>query len=373
VRTRAAIIRQSPGTFEVVDLDLDEPRSGEIRVRLVAAGLCHSDDHVQMGDLDLDHYPMVAGHEGAGVVEAVGADTPGWEVGDHVIFTFVPSCGRCRWCATGISYLCDLVAYTLRGSRYDDLESFRYSLDGQDVGQLSGLGTFAERTVVSTQSAVKVDKDLPLDKLVLLGCGVGTGWGSAVYAAEVKPGDVVLVMGTGGIGINAVQGAAHAGASAVVAVDPVALKRETAKKVGATHSFASIAEADAFVKSITNGQGADSAIVTVGVTRSSHIAEAFHAIRKAGTVVVTGTAGSRDTEGIPVTAWDLAMQNKRIQGALFGQCNPLADIPRQVQMYRTGQLKLDELITRTYPLDEVVAGYDDLRAGEIVRGVILFG
>ncbi|MGD1220693.1 NDMA-dependent alcohol dehydrogenase [Streptomyces krungchingensis] len=372
MRTRAAIIRNSPGKFEVVDLDLDEPRQGELQVKLTAAGLCHSDDHAQTGDLVLAHYPIVMGHEGAGVVEAVGPDTPGWEVGDHVVFSFLPSCGRCRWCAEGRSNLCNLGAYTLRGSRFDDLDSFRFSLDGQPVGQVCGLGTFAERTVVSTQSAVKVDQDLPLDKAVLVGCGVGTGWGSAVYAAEVMPGEVVIVMGVGGIGINAVQGAAHAGAGTLIAVDPVEFKRETAEKLGATHSFPTIEEAADFARSVTDGQGADKAIVTVGVTTGEHVAQAFQAIRKAGTVVVTGLGDMNSTDGMPINPWEIAMLQKRIQGSLFGQCNPNADIPRQLRMYRDGQLKLDELITGTYRLDEVGQGYDDMKAGRNIRGIIEF-
>jgi NDMA-dependent alcohol dehydrogenase len=255
MRTRAAIIRETPGKFEVVDLDLDDPRQGELRVKLAASGLCHSDQHLQSGELVADHYPIVGGHEGAGVVEAVGPNTPGWQAGDHVVFSFLPSCGRCRWCAEGRTNLCNLGAYAKLGARFDDLDSFRCRLDGQPVGQLCGLGTFAEHTTVSVLSAVKVEKDLPLDKIALLGCGVGTGWGSAVYAAEVKPGDVVIVMGIGGLGINVVQGAAHAGATTVIAVDPVAFKRETAEQRGATHSFASIAEADDFAKSVTDGQG----------------------------------------------------------------------------------------------------------------------
>lgn len=372
MRTRAAIIRESPGKFEVVELDLEEPRQGEIRVKLAAAGLCHSDDHAQTGDMSYEHYPMVGGHEGAGVVEAVGPNTSGWEIGDHVVFSFLPSCGRCRWCAEGMSNLCNSGAYTQRGSRFDDPESFRFSLDGLPVGQTCGLGTFAERSVVSTQSAIKIDKELPLDKVVLLGCAVGTGWGSAVYGAEVQPGDVVIVMGVGGIGINAVQGASHAGATTVIAVDPVALKREVAEEVGATHSFVSIQEADEFAKSITDGQGADRAIVSVGVTTGEHVAQAFHAIRKAGTVVVNGIGNTSDTNGLPISLWELTFFQKRVQGALFGQCNPVSDIPRQIEMYRKGQLKLDELITKTYRLDDVVTGYDDLHAGKNLRGIIIY-
>ncbi|GAB3681302.1 hypothetical protein GCM10027597_26720 [Saccharopolyspora tripterygii] len=181
----------------------------------------------------------------------------------------------------------------------------------------------------------------------------------------------MIVMGVGGIGINAVQGAAHAGATAVLAVDPVALKRETAELVGATHSFASIEEADELAQSITNGQGADSAIVTVGVTTGEHVGQAFSAIRKGGTVVVTG-AGRHDESNLPVNLLELSFYEKRIQGALYGSCNAVSDIPRQIRMYQTGQLKLDELITRTYRLDDIVTGYGDLRAGKNVRGVVLF-
>jgi S-(hydroxymethyl)glutathione dehydrogenase/alcohol dehydrogenase len=179
-------------------------------------------------------------------------------------------------------------------------------------------------------------------------------------------------MGVGGIGINAVQGAAHAGATAVVAVDPIELKRETALSLGATHAFPSMAEAEELVKSLTDGQGADSAVVAVGLVNGEHIAEAVRIIRKAGTVVVTGLSESNDTTGIPVNPRELTLMQKRIQGSIFGQCNPMSDVPRQIQMYRSGQLKLDELITRTYSLDEVAVGYADMHAGRNVRGVILF-
>jgi NDMA-dependent alcohol dehydrogenase len=369
--TRAAILRESPGEFEVVALELDDPRQGELRVKLVAAGLCHSDDHFRAGDNVAGHYPLVCGHEGAGIVEAVGPHTPGWDVGEHIVFSFLPICGHCRWCSEGLTSLCDLGAFILKGSRFDDPGSFRCHLGGEPVGQFGGLGTFSEHTVVSVNSAIKVDPDLPLDKVCLLGCGVGTGWGSAVYAAEVQPGDVVIVTGTGGVGVNAVQGAAHAGATTVIAAEPVPFKRDVAEALGATHSFASIDEADAFAKSITNGQGADKAIVTVGVLTGKHVAQAFQAIRKAGTVVVTAV-GDMAAIGVPISLFELTLMQKRLQGALFGQCNPGADIPRQLAMYRAGQLKLDELVTRTYSLGEVGKAYEDLHAGRNIRGVITF-
>jgi len=372
MRTRAAIIRESPGKFEVVDIELDDPRQGEIQVKMVATGLCHSDDHLQTGDMPAGHYPIIAGHEGAGIVEAVGPNTPGWEVGDHVVFAFIPSCGRCRWCSEGMTNLCDLGAHLLLGSRFDDLSSYRYHLlDGTEVGQSCGIGTFSEHTVVSVDSAIKVAEDLPLDKMCLLGCCVGTGWGSAIYSAETRVGDVIIVMGVGGVGIHAVQGAAHAGATTVIAVDPVEMKRDFALQVGATHAFASVEPADEFAKSITNGQGADNVIITIGVVAGEHIAQGVAAIRKGGIVVLTGVTPV-DHIGIPVSPFELTLMQKRIQGSLFGQCNPRADIPRQIEMYRTGQLNLNEMITTTYKLDEIVAGYEDMNAGRNMRGVILF-
>jgi NDMA-dependent alcohol dehydrogenase len=372
MRTRGAVIKQVPGTYEVIDIDLDEPWQGEIQVKMAASGLCHSDDHFATGDVPVGLYPICGGHEGSGVVEKVGPHTPGWDVGDHVIFSFLPGCGRCRWCASGMQNLCDLGAMTLTGSRFEDPTSFRmHTLDGAPIGQAAGISTFAANTTVSVNSAVKVDKDLPLDKVCLLGCGVGTGWGSSVNAANVQPGETVIIMGVGGVGINAVQGAAHAGASNVVAVDPVEFKRETALKLGATHAFAHIDEAAEFARSVTNGQGADSAVVTVGVTRGEHVAQAFAAIRKAGTVVVTGV-GPITEVGLPIAIGELTLYQKRIQGALFGQCTPSYDILRQAQMYRDGKLKLDELITHTYAIDEIAQGYEDMHAGKNIRGVVVY-
>jgi len=373
MQTRGAVITKAPGKYEVVNLQLDGPRQGEIQVAMVASGLCHSDDHTATGDQQVAVYPWCGGHEGAGVVEAVGPHTPDWEVGDHVVFSYIPSCGRCRWCASGLTNLCDLGMHLLSGTRFADPSSYRLHLDdGSPVGQMCGIGTFAEHTTVDVRSAIKIaDKSLPLEKLCLLGCGVGTGWGSAVYAAEVRPGDTVIVMGIGGIGINSVQGAAHAGALHVIAVDPVAWKREQALTLGATEAFADIAEADAFAKSVTNGQGADSAIVTVGVVSGEIVAQAFSSIRKAGTVVVTAL-GDLSAVGLPISLGELTLFQKRLQGALFGASNPHADIPRQVELYQAGQLKLDELVTREYSLDEIAAGYEDMHAGRNMRGVIRF-
>jgi S-(hydroxymethyl)glutathione dehydrogenase/alcohol dehydrogenase len=355
-----------------MELELDDPRQGEITVKMVASGLCHSDDHVATGDIPVAALPFAGGHEGAGVVETVGPNTPGFSAGDKVIFSFLPGCGKCRWCATGHQNLCDLGAGLLLGSRWEDPTSFRLHLeDGRSVGQMCGISTFCEYTTVSVNSAVKVPDDTPLEVACLLGCSVGTGWGAAVNTGEVRPGDTVIVMGVGGIGANAVQGAAHAGASNVIAVDPVSFKREAAEALGATHAVSTMTEADDLAKGFTNGQGADVAIVTVGVITGQHVAEAFSAIRKRGTVVVTAL-GDITEVGVPVPVGELTLFEKQLRGSLFGSSSPTADIPRLLELYRAGKLKLDELVTTKYSLDDVARGYDDMHQGRNIRGVIIF-
>jgi NDMA-dependent alcohol dehydrogenase len=369
--TRGAVLREVPGVFEVVELEVDDPRQGEIRVRMVASGLCHSDDHHATGDMKVGMLPFAGGHEGAGVVEAVGPHTTGFAEGDHVVFSFLPSCGRCRWCATGHQNLCDLGASLATNARWDDPTSFRLSLDSEPVGQMCGLSTFCEHTTVSVASAVRIDPWIPLEAACLTGCGVGTGWGAAQNSAEVRPGQVVIVMGVGGIGINAVQGAAHAGASAVIAVDPVAFKRESALTLGATHAVETIKEAAAIGRELTDGQGADASIVTVGVTTGAHVGAALRAVRKAGTCVVVGLGEARTRDGdIPLT--ELVLYQKRLQGSLFGASAPTADIPAQLRLYQQGALKLDELITTRYALDDIAQGFADMHAGRNIRGVVVF-
>jgi NDMA-dependent alcohol dehydrogenase len=315
---------------------------------------------------------MCGGHEGAGVVTGVGPNTKGFTEGDHVVFSFLPACGKCRWCASGMSYLCDLGAGLLVGARFDDLESFRISTpDGAPVGQMCGIGTFAGVTTVHVESAVKIPDEIPLEVACLTGCSVGTGWGSSVTAAKVEPGDTVIIMGIGGIGSNAVQGAAYAGASHVIAVDPVPFKREKAQEFGATETFESIEEAADFARSVTNGQGADKAIVTVGVTTGEHVAQAFSAIRKAGTVVVTGL-GDITAVGLPISLGELTLFAKEIKGAMFGGSNPHTDILKMLRLYQEGNLKLDEQITKRYTLDEVNQGYEDMHSGKNIRGVIIY-
>ena len=369
MKTNAAVLFSQPGKWEVTEVDLDEPKANEVLVKIVAAGMCHSDDHMVTGDLPSMKLPMAGGHEGAGIVEAVGSAVTNVAPGDHVVLQFIPGCGRCRWCASGQQNLCDSGAMLLAGCQLDG--TFRMHKDGTDIGQMAMISTFSQYTVVPNISCVKIPDDIPFAEACLVGCGVPTGWGSAVNGAGVVPGDVTIIMGIGGVGINSVQGAKHAGASRIIAVDPVAFKRETALQLGATDAVESIGEAMQLAQELTNGQGADNAVITTGVLRPEHIGQAFDAVRKGGTVAVVGIGPVTDMS-IPVSPFILTLFQKRLQGVLYGSLSPSKDILRLLSMYQAGQLKLKELVTRTYTLDQVNEGYADMHAGRNIRGVITF-
>ncbi len=259
-------------------------------VQIKASGMCHSDEHLVTGDLAgaTSPMPLIGGHEGAGVVMEVGEGVVGLEPGDHVVFGFIPACGRCPSCASGHSNLCDVGGEAFpTGRQISDGTARHHAADGEDLGLMCLLGTFAQHTVVHESSCVKIDKDIPLDRACLLGCGVVTGWGSAVYAAEVGPGDFVAVVGVGGIGANAVQGAKLAGARVIAAIDPVEFKREKAMELGATHTYASIAEAMEGLGDSTWGRGFDKVIMAMGVGNGDALGEAFHLGGKRSKIVVT--------------------------------------------------------------------------------------
>jgi len=336
---------------------------------MAAAGLCHSDEHVVSGDLPAP-LPFVGGHEGAGVVEQVGERVTGVAVGDHVVMSFIPSCGKCRWCASGHQNLCDLGRYLMAGTPIGGGEP-HMRLDGVPIAPMTLVGSFAERQVLHEASVIKIDPEVPLDKAALVSCGVTTGWGSAVYVARVEPGDVVVVVGIGGIGANAVQGARIAGAKWIVAVDPVEWKLDQAKTFGATHVAADVYAAFALVNDLTMGQLADSAIITTDVARGDLIAPTMSLVRKGGAVVVTAIAPFTQSE-VKLSLFELTLFQKELRGALFGGGNPRADILKLLSLYKSGQLMLDELITRTYPLEAINDGYQDLREGRNIRGVIVF-
>ncbi|RBY82399.1 alcohol dehydrogenase [Geodermatophilus sp. TF02-6] len=369
MRTRAAIIRRAGEPWEVTELELDEPQPDEVRIRFAASGMCHSDEHIRTGD-SLARLPMVGGHEGAGVVEAVGAAVTRVAVGDHVVCSFIPACGVCRYCSTGHQNLCDRGAEMQTGILGDPPFRF-HDDDGGDLGGFCMLGTFAERAVVNQASCVRIDTDVPFDVAALVGCGVPTGWGTSVYAARVAPGDTVVVFGAGGVGMNAVQGASYAGARNLVVVDPVAFKRETAMAFGATHAYASAEEAHRAVVEMTRGQLAEHAICTVGVLTAEVVSQAAAIVGKNGQVTVTSVGRTGENQIQLAAGGSVVGYQRRVQGHVFGMCNPLHDIPRLLDLYRGGQLRLEELITRRYALDEINQGYRDLDDGKLIRGVIV--
>ena len=367
MKTKAAVVYEPGKRIEIEELDLDGPKDGEVLIRYTHAGLCHSDIHIAHGDLPA-RLPMVLGHEGAGIIEEIGPGVTRVKPGDHVVLSFIPNCGVCRYCATGRQSICDMGATILEG--YLPGERFPITGPRGQYGAMCMIGTFSQYGVISQTSAVKVDDDLPLEKAVLVGCGVPTGWGSAVNTANVAPGDTVAIYGIGGIGINAVQGARYAGAKNVIAIDPLENKREKAMELGATHAFATAEEAQAAIADMTRGQMADSAILTVDLMTAEVVSAGFDAIGKGGTVVVTGL-NKLEIPTVTLSGSVMTLFRKTVKGSLFGDCNPTTDIPKILGLYQAGDLKLDEIITRTYKLEEVNEGYDDLMAGKNVRGVMI--
>jgi NDMA-dependent alcohol dehydrogenase len=330
--------------------------------------LCHSDAHLDTGDSVAD-YPILGGHEGAGVVEAVGPGVTTLKEGDHVVLAFIPSCGRCPSCVSGRSVLCDDGAGAMTAHAFDGTD--RIHAKGRGITAFCFLGTFSPYCVVPANSAIKITTAVPLDKAAIVGCGVPTGWGSAVYAAETRVGDTVVVIGTGGVGMNAVQGAKHAGALQIVAVDPVEFKREKALEFGATHVADSLESALGIVGEITHGVLADRAIVTVGVGDGALLNDAQSLVRKGGVLVFTSSP-PMSQRTVSLDLFTFAMSAKRLQGTVFGHSNPRTDIPMLLDLYLDGRLKLDELITTTYALDQINQGYDDMLAGKNLRGLILY-
>jgi NDMA-dependent alcohol dehydrogenase len=380
MRMKAAVLWEPKTEWSVEEVELDPPKAGEVLVKLVGSGLCHSDEHLLTGDLALPddalddmgfkQFPLIGGHEGAGEVMEVGPGVTTLKVGDHIVFGFIPSCGRCPSCSTGHQNLCDLGQYLLAGRQVTDLTA-RHHTKGQDLGLMCCIGTFGEYTVASEASCIKIENDIPLQTAALVGCGVTTGWGSAVYAADVQTGETVVVVGCGGVGMNAVQGAAMAGARHVIAVDPVEFKREHAQIFGATHSAASMEEALALVGDLTWGAMANKVILTMGLASGEYIQPAMALTAKGGRVVQTAIAPFSQTE-VTLNLFELAMYEKQLVGSIFGSANPRRDIPRLLRLHQEGQLKLEELITRTYPLEKINEGYQDMRDGKNIRGMVMY-
>jgi S-(hydroxymethyl)glutathione dehydrogenase/alcohol dehydrogenase len=371
VKTKGAILWGVGEEWSIEEIELGDPRAGEVQVQLAASGLCHSDEHLVTGGTPVAFYPVIGGHEGSGVVTKVGPGVTGLQEGDHVVTAFIPACGQCPPCSKGMQNLCDLGASLLAGTSISD-GTYRVQARGQDVIPMCLLGTFSPYITVHQASVVKIEPDIPLEIAALVGCGVTTGWGSATKVADVRPGENVVVMGAGGVGMNAVQGAAAAGAKRVMVIDPVARKREWAMELGATHTFESAEEATEKVNELTWGRMADKTIITVGDIQGEDIQAALTLTGKGGRAVVTGMGNAANTD-VTLSLFELTLLQKDLQGAIFGGLAPRAAIPELLSLYQEGQLKLDELATTKYKLEDINQGYQDMRDGKNIRGMVVYG
>jgi S-(hydroxymethyl)glutathione dehydrogenase/alcohol dehydrogenase len=369
MKTQAAVIWNAGDPWKIEEIELDPPKHNEVLVRMVASGMCHSDEHVRTGDLPAV-YPLIGGHEGAGIVEAVGEGVDDLAPGDHVVFGFIAACGKCPSCARGHSNLCDVGALLLMGLQTDGTVR-QHAADGTDLPSMVCLGTFSRHTVVNRASCVKILDHYPLEKACLVGCGVTTGWGSAVYAAEVHAGDDVAVIGAGGLGSAAIQGARLAGAERIFAIDPVEFKREMAMTFGATHTAASVEEALPLITDVTWGKGADKVICTMGVGDGALMEQIMQLTAKGGRVVVTNIHPAAETS-ISISMTWLTLFEKSIVGTVFGSANIRYDIPHLLRLYDQGQLDLDTMVTQRYPLEEINQGYSDMLEGRNIRGILVF-
>jgi S-(hydroxymethyl)glutathione dehydrogenase / alcohol dehydrogenase len=362
---KAAVLYELKTPLRVEDIDLDPPKSHEVRVKIAANGVCHSDYSVIHGVIR-SALPVVPGHEGAGVVDEVGAGVTLVEPGDHVVLTFAPYCGRCYYCALGRPVLCENMRVVMgKGTLLDG--TCRLRKKGKDVFHMAGLSSFAQYAVVSEIACVKIPRSVPFDRACLVGCGVMTGVGAAINTARVEPGASAVVIGCGGVGLNVIQGCVLAGAGTIIGVDLLDQKLEYARQFGATHTLNG-ARDDVVktVRNLTDGRGADYAFEVIGLGKA--IEQAYATTRPGGTTVVVGAAAREETVTIP--AWSF-LGEKVIKGSVYGSTRPHVDIPRLIDLYTKKKLKLDELVTRTYPLDQVNEAMAALEKGEVARSVVV--
>lgn len=347
------------------DIEVEGPKAGELKVRIAASGVCHSDLSVQNGTIPLPP-PIVLGHEGAGVVEEVGDGVTGFEPGDHVVLTFVPQCKECFFCKRGQGFMCEKAAMLNMGGMLDGTK--RLSSGGQPLSQMAGCGTFSGVTIAPAISAVKIDKDVPLTSAALIGCGVQTGVGAAINTASIQKGDTVAVIGCGGVGLNVIQGARIAGAERIIAVDMVESKLQMAKEFGAT-DFVNAGESDPVgqVSGLT-GRGVDAAFEVIGLGPT--IEQAINMTRPGGETILVGVP-RMDVMLNLNAAFTFLYTAKTIKGCWYGSTNADKDVPMLLDLYKKGELKLDELISREIKVDQVNEAFEAMKSGEVARSVIV--
>lgn len=370
MKTKGALIWGRNQPWSVEEIEIGAPRRGEVLVRMETAGLCHVDHHVVTADIPGTEFPILGGHEGAGIITEIGSDVDGLAVGDHVVLSFIPSCGRCAACEAGMSNLCELRPRLLAGASVSD-GSFRVRARGQDTYPISLVGAFAPYAVVHHTSVVKIDPAIPFDVACLIGCAVTTGYGSAVHSAHIRPGEDVAIIGVGGVGAAALQGARVSGAGRIFAVDPSEWKRGQAEKFGATQAFRDAEAAFAAISEATDGRMCTKVIVTVGRCDGRELESWMRLTATAGTCVLT-SLGSTDPTATTLDLSALTLSQKTLRGSLFGGGNPRHDIPEVLALYKLGDLSLDDLVTREYRLEDINEGYRDMLEGRNIRGVIRF-
>ncbi len=367
MKARAAVLFEVGKGLELRDVDVQAPKAGEVLLRMAAGGVCHSDLHVMTGHLGAP-LPAILGHEGSGVVADVGPGVTSVKAGDHVLPLWRLSCGECEHCTDSRPALCAAGTQVRMTGRLLD-GTTRFSLDGQEVRHFAGVSSFSEYSVVPERAVLKIPPDLPLDRAALVGCAVITGVGAVVNCARVRPGSSVAVFGTGGVGLNVVQGAALAGAERIIAVDLLDRKLEFARRFGATHAVnASAGDPVAQVRELTGGRGVDYAFEVIGLPKTMR--QAFDVLAKRGLAVVVGVSPFTAEVSVPVMS--LVYEERVITGSVYGSSRPRLDIPKLIDLYRAGRLKLDELLTRTYPFAEINEAYAALERGEVARSVVTF-
>ena len=358
-----AVVAHELNDFSVVDVDLAAPKPGEVRVKMRATGICHSDLSIINGTIP-SPFPTVLGHEGAGVVDAVGEGVTNVAPGDHVVLSFIPQCGECYHCVHDEPYLCTIGKQD--GNLLDG--TTRVSRDGKPVSVMSFLGNMAEYAVVPSVCLVAIDKDIDFKAAALVGCGVTTGVGAAIRTAEVKPGSTVAVFGCGGVGLSVIQGARIAGAKQIIAVDLSAEKMEMARTFGATHTVTPGGHAVREIMGMTGGIGVDYAFEVIGLPAT--IENCIKAARRGGKAVLVGVGRMEDR--FSVNSLILPLTSKSIVGCMYGSVNFKTDFQMYLDLYRGGKLDLDGMVSKTYTIDEAPQAFADLESGANARGVILY-
>ncbi len=366
MQIQAAILSAPNGHFHIETVTLDPPQAGEVLIKIAASGVCRSDWRVAIGTAPKP-MPIITGHEGAGVVEAVGSGVERVRPGDHVTVTWAPDCGDCFYCHHGKPNLCETFTPLLAtGLQADGRSRIRWR--DEPVYILAGLGTFAEYAVVREESCLPIPHDIPLELAALAGCAVATGVGAAIYTAAVQPGQSIAVFGAGGVGLNIIQGAVLAGADPIIAVDANPMKMALARNFGATHTLLSDDETVSQIHALTGGRGADHVFEAAGIPALQEIA--LSASRPGGQLTLVGTAPDDSRTNLPGA--HITRAEMTIRGSFYGSVSPQRDISLLLNLYAAGKLKLKELVTRRYRLDQINEAYADLVSGKLARGVIVF-